>query len=80
MLGASNGTQTELSTSGGTSDGRFIAPWGEPGKANVQVVELGPINETIHKVNECVRIADLGPLADMYRRIIIELDASGDAK
>ena len=73
-IAATNGARTELSTSGGTSDGRFIAPWGKPGEPTVQVVELGPVNETIHKINECVRIADLGPLAEMYRRIIAELD------
>ena len=54
------GKQTALSTAGGTSDGRFIAPTG------AQVVELGPINATIHKVNECVRVADLDTLSDIY--------------
>jgi succinyl-diaminopimelate desuccinylase len=57
------GIETELSTSGGTSDGRFIAPYG------IDVVELGPINETIHKVNEVVSIADLERLERMYFRI-----------
>lgn len=51
---------TELSTSGGTSDGRFIAPYG------VEVVELGPVNATIHQVNECVSLADLELLSNMY--------------
>ena len=60
------GLQTELSTSGGTSDGRFISPWNGTGAAMVEVVELGPINATIHKVNECVAIADLDPLARIY--------------
>jgi succinyl-diaminopimelate desuccinylase len=46
----------ELSTSGGTSDGRFIAPYG------VEVVELGPVNATIHQVNECVSLSDLNLL------------------
>ena len=54
----------ELSTSGGTSDGRFIALMG------AQVVELGPINATIHKVNEHVRAADLQLLSRMYQRIM----------
>lgn len=54
------GEHTELSTSGGTSDGRFIAPTG------AQVIELGPVNKTIHQVNECVSIADLETLADVY--------------
>jgi succinyl-diaminopimelate desuccinylase len=61
------GIQTELSTSGGTSDGRFIAPTG------AQVVELGPINATIHQVNECVSVEDLELLSAMYRRILEKL-------
>jgi len=52
-----------LSTGGGTSDGRFIATLG------TEVIELGPINETIHKIDECVRIADLEPLAKVYEGI-----------
>ena len=52
--------ETELSTSGGTSDGRFIAPYG------VEVIELGPLNATIHQVNECVSAADLDRLSDIY--------------
>jgi succinyl-diaminopimelate desuccinylase len=52
----------KLSTGGGTSDGRFIAPMG------AQVIELGVINATIHKVNECVRIADIDGLHGIYRR------------
>ena len=58
------GYATELSTSGGTSDGRFIAPTG------AQVLELGPLNNTIHKVNECVSIADLDKLAQIYQRLL----------
>ena len=54
------GLTTELSTSGGTSDARFIAPTG------AQVVELGPSNKTIHKINESVNIADLESLVDIY--------------
>jgi len=57
------GLDPELSTSGGTSDGRFIAPYG------IDVVELGPINATIHKVNELVSIADLTRLEHIYFRI-----------
>jgi succinyl-diaminopimelate desuccinylase len=57
------GLDPELSTSGGTSDGRFIAPYG------IDVVELGPINETIHKINEVVSIADLECLEHIYFRI-----------
>jgi succinyl-diaminopimelate desuccinylase len=54
----------KLSTGGGTSDGRFIAPMG------AQVIELGVINATIHKVNECVRIADIDGLHRIYLRIL----------
>lgn len=61
------GRETELSTSGGTSDGRFIAPTG------AQVLELGPRNATIHKVNECVKAEDLDTLSEMYEQILIEL-------
>lgn len=61
------GIETELSTSGGTSDGRFIAPTG------AQVVELGPINATIHKVNECISAADLETLTRIYERALENL-------
>jgi succinyl-diaminopimelate desuccinylase len=54
----------KLSTSGGTSDGRFIAPMG------AQVIELGMTNPTIHKANESVRVADLDPLQRIYRRTL----------
>jgi len=64
---AHTGQAPELSTAGGTSDGRFIAPTG------AQVVELGPINESIHKVNENVLAADLPRLAAIYRGIIERL-------
>jgi succinyl-diaminopimelate desuccinylase len=53
-----------LSTGGGTSDGRFIAPMG------AQVIELGVVNASIHKVNECVRVADIDRLHDLYRRTL----------
>lgn len=61
------GLETELSTSGGTSDGRFIAPYG------TQVVELGPINATIHKVNEQVSLTDLSKLRQIYETVLNEL-------
>lgn len=61
------GLDTELSTSGGTSDGRFIAPLG------TQVVELGPCNATIHKVDEAVLASDLDTLSEIYENILIEL-------
>jgi len=61
------GFDTELSTAGGTSDGRFIAPTG------TQVLELGPLNATIHKVNECVGVKDLDDLSAMYEAILENL-------
>jgi len=64
---AVTGQTPELSTAGGTSDGRFIAPTG------AQVLELGPLNATIHKVNECVGVADLDLLSLMYEHILREL-------
>ena len=67
---AETGLTTELSTSGGTSDGRFISPWDKPGIGQVEVVELGPLNATIHKIDECVAVDDLVPLARIYQQII----------
>lgn len=61
------GIDTELSTSGGTSDGRFIAPTG------AQVVELGPVNATIHKINEHVNLKDLELLSNIYLNILERL-------
>jgi succinyl-diaminopimelate desuccinylase len=61
------GLGTQLSTAGGTSDGRFIAPTG------AQVVELGPVNRTIHKLNEAVVATDLPRLAAIYRGILERL-------
>ncbi len=58
------GRESALSTEGGTSDGRFVAPTG------AEVVELGPVNATIHKINECVRIEDLELLSKIYQRVI----------
>lgn len=58
------GSSPELSTGGGTSDGRFISP------AGTDVVELGPVNASIHKVNERVKLADLPRLTTMYQRIM----------
>lgn len=67
------GAAPELSTGGGTSDGRFISP------AGVDVVELGPVNASIHKIDEHVRIDDVITLTSMYRRIIELLLISGRA-
>ena len=61
------GQEATLSTSGGTSDGRFIAPSG------AQVIELGPCNATIHQVNECVRVEELDLTAEIYQLIMAEL-------
>jgi succinyl-diaminopimelate desuccinylase len=64
------GIETVQDTGGGTSDGRFIAPTG------AEVVELGPVNASIHQVDECVAVADLEPLQSTYRRIIERLLAN----
>jgi succinyl-diaminopimelate desuccinylase len=61
------GIETELSTAGGTSDGRFIAPMG------TQVVELGPVNASIHQVDENVNIADLDTLTAIYQSLLARL-------
>jgi succinyl-diaminopimelate desuccinylase len=61
------GIETELSTTGGTSDGRFIAD------ICPQVVEVGPTNATIHKINECISLEDLEALPRIYRQILVEL-------
>ncbi len=61
------GIETELNTGGGTSDGRFIAPTG------AQVVELGPVNATIHKIDEHVIATDLDKLSSMYEKIMEQL-------
>lgn len=64
------GFEPRLETSGGTSDGRFIAPTG------AQVIELGPCNATIHKINECVSVTDLEQLTKMYEAILEQLQCS----
>jgi len=69
---AATGIATELSSSGGTSDGRFIAD------ICPEVVEFGPVNATIHKVDECVAIADLDPLTAIYQGVLERL--LGDKK
>ena len=58
------GVETELSTTGGTSDGRFIAD------ICAEVVEFGPVNASIHKVNECVALEALAPLSEVYERTL----------
>jgi succinyl-diaminopimelate desuccinylase len=64
---AETGQDAELSTSGGTSDGRFIAPTG------AQVIELGPLNATIHKANEQIAAADLETLSRIYETLLVRL-------
>ena len=61
------GVIPELSTGGGTSDGRFIAALG------CEIIELGPVNATIHQVNECVRVAELAALSEVYSGILTRL-------
>lgn len=67
------GITTELSTTGGTSDGRFIA------RVCPQVIELGPPNATIHKIDEHVVVADVEPLKNIYRRTLERLNAQAAA-
>jgi succinyl-diaminopimelate desuccinylase len=62
------GVETQLSTTGGTSDGRFIS------RICAQVIEFGPVNASIHKIDENVRVADIEPLKDIYRRTLENLD------
>ena len=64
---AETGITTELSTTGGTSDGRFIA------KICPQVIEFGPVNASIHKIDECVAVASLDPLKNIYRMTLERL-------
>jgi succinyl-diaminopimelate desuccinylase len=67
------GLQTQLSTTGGTSDGRFIA------QICPQVIELGPPNATIHQINEYVNVADIEPLKNIYRRVLENLNRQAQA-
>ena len=64
---AETGVETELSTSGGTSDGRFIAA------ICPQVIEFGPVNASIHKIDEHIEVADIDPLKNIYRRTLENL-------
>ena len=61
------GSKPEANTGGGTSDGRFFGPLG------IEVVELGPVNKTIHQINECIALKDLKQLPELYRRILSKL-------
>ena len=64
---AASGIETQLSTAGGTSDGRFIAPTG------AEVVELGPVNASIHQANEHAGVMELETLGYYYEQILIRL-------
>jgi succinyl-diaminopimelate desuccinylase len=64
------GRRARPDTGGGTSDGRFVAPTG------AEVVEIGPLNGTIHKLNECVKIEDIDLLSEVYERILVNLLAT----
>jgi succinyl-diaminopimelate desuccinylase len=68
-IAAETGISTQLSTTGGTSDGRFIA------QICPQVIELGPPNATIHQINEYVTVADIEPLKNIYKRVLENLNA-----
>lgn len=70
----SYGVMPELSTTGGTSDGRFIADICK------QVIEFGPLNATIHKLNECVGVADIEPLKETYKRTLAKLLAADERR
>ena len=67
MLAQFAGSPPEESTGGGTSDARFIAPLG------AQCIEIGPVNASIHKVDEHVRVADLERLPDLYLALMARL-------
>lgn len=64
------GVEAKADTGGGTSDGRFISPTG------AQVVELGPVNATIHKIDECLAVDDIEALCRIYRTVLIKLAAN----
>jgi len=70
---AETGLDTQLSTTGGTSDGRFMA------QICPQVIEFGPPNATIHKIDEHIAVADIEPLKNIYRRMLENLNALGQA-
>ena len=61
------GYEAQLSTAGGTSDGRFIV------KMSKELIELGPVNKTIHKINESVSVSDLAQLVKIYQRLLEKL-------
>ena len=68
-ISAETGITPVMSTTGGTSDGRFIS------RVCEQVVEFGPVNASVHKVNEWMNVADIEPLKNIYRRVLERLHA-----
>jgi succinyl-diaminopimelate desuccinylase len=70
---AETGIATQLSTTGGTSDGRFIA------QICPQVIEMGPPNATIHQINEYVNVSDIEPLKNIYKRTLENLNQQAQA-
>ena len=62
------GYKPELNAKGGTSDGRFVA------KMNTEIVELGPVNKSIHQIDEHIKISELWTLKDIYKKILINLN------
>ena len=68
VIGQECRSAPEKFTGGGTSDARFIAPWG------AEVIELGPINDSIHKIDEHVNVDDLAPLSRLYEAIVLRLN------
>jgi succinyl-diaminopimelate desuccinylase len=66
------GARPQLSTTGGTSDGRFLATW------SPEVLEIGPVNATIHKLSECVPVDDIEPLHRVYYETLVNLLVTGD--
>lgn len=67
IITATTGVTPELSTTGGTSDGRFVA------SMNSEIIELGVCNKTIHHIDECVKISDLDLLSDIYEKLLVKL-------
>ena len=70
-IAKTTGVSAELSTGGGTSDGRFIS------SICSEVAEFGPINASIHKIDECVAVAELEPLTDIYQEVLLSLLGKG---
>ena len=63
-----NGEEAEVNNGGGTSDGRWVSPSGS------EVIELGPINKTIHQIDEKISLEDLEKLQEIYQQILVEIN------